>query len=132
MPFDIDGDLRYLQEDDAPQTELRSWELTPNPFERKLAANLRPGLALELDLPALNRLLGSAALLLDRTVTVDLVLVSGGVRLRVVEVSDALLPMWADCSGNLTYALDWFRKNGEHELRLSVCADSFFWIHRRR
>ncbi|MCY1309429.1 hypothetical protein D9M70_595240 [compost metagenome] len=132
MLFDIDGDLRYLQEDDAPHAELRSWEMTENPFERKLAANLRPGLALDLDLPALNRLLGSAALLLDRTVTVDLVLIPGGVRLRVVEVSDALLPMWADCSGNLTYALDWFRKHGEHELRLSVCADAFFWIHRRR
>lgn len=132
MLLDIDGDLRYVQEDDAPRSELRSWELTENPFERKLSANLRPGLALDLDLPALNRLLGSAALLLDRTVTVDLVLIPGGVRLQVVEVSDALLPMWADCSGNLTYALDWFRRNGEHELRLSVCADSFFWIHRHQ
>ncbi|MOA43296.1 hypothetical protein D3C78_1654350 [compost metagenome] len=102
-----------------------------NPFEHRLATSLRPGLSLELDLPTLNRVLGSAALLLDKTITVDLVLVPNGFRVRVVEVSDAMLPMWADCRGNLTYALNWFRQNGEHALRLSICADPFFWIHRR-
>ncbi|MDH4610313.1 hypothetical protein [Pseudomonas sp. BN102] len=132
MTFEIDGDLRYLQEADAPHSEFRTWELTENPFERKLATNLRPGVSLDLDVPALNRVLGSAALLLDKTITVDLVLGPKGIGVRVVEVSDALLPLWADGSGNLTYALNWFRQNGEHALRLSVCADAFFWIHRNK
>ncbi|MBW4652486.1 MAG: hypothetical protein KME20_05500 [Kaiparowitsia implicata GSE-PSE-MK54-09C] len=130
MSYEFDGDIRYLQEPDAPFSQLDAWVLTKNVFERKLACNLRAGMALDLDLEPLKSVLGSAVLIRDKTITVDLQLLSPGrIRMQVVEVSDALLPLWADCSGNLAYALDWFWKNGEYGLRLSACADAFFWIH---
>lgn len=132
MPLapDIETDLRYLQDGDMQFAGFELWQQASNPFERKMAANLRPGMPLNLDLPTLRRFLGAAVVGHGLVVTVDLFLQPGRVHTQVVSADSAAVPpISADNCCNFLYALEWFLRHGESRLRLSVCADSFFWIH---
>lgn len=130
MPLvpDVETDLRYL--DDAPCHGFETWTIAGSPFERKLAANLRPRMCLDLDLQTLARVLGTAVLLRDVTVTLDLQLQPGRALAQVVAIEAAgLPPICADDSANFLYALGWFQERGERSLRVSIQGDSYFWIH---
>lgn len=133
MFSELDTDTRYLEETDLlNRVEFGCWALTGNPFERRLAANLRAGTAAILDWPTLWRVLGTAAATRDRTIflKIDLHEINGikHARAFVLGVRRAVMPpITADDAGNLLPALTWYARN-QPSLVLAVSPDSLFWV----
>jgi hypothetical protein len=124
-----DVDLRYLQSEDFQPGENVPWTWPQNPFEQRLATNLRPGLALVLDLDVVARVLGGAALAAPgHVVTVSLTLEPNCSHIEVMSFVREMLPIYADEAGNLKPALRWYQQHGEPSLRVSVMGPRYFWL----
>lgn len=124
-------DLRYLQCGDFVPGTLQAWALPRNPFVARMAANLRPGFAVELDLEAIVDVLGGAAHAKPgRVINVSLQLQGSRAQMVVCSIERGMPSICADDAGSLLPALHWYRVQGEIYLQVSVTAPSFFWLPR--
>lgn len=128
---DANFDLRYLQGDGFCPDGLDPWIRPRNLFEQRLAENLRPGLALMIDLDTLVRVMGGAAACAPgRAVTVDVTLGKGLLRAVVVSRDNELPPIFADTAGNLISALKWYEAKRVGSILVAVRSPGFFWFPR--
>ncbi|NQD92245.1 hypothetical protein HP532_06210 [Pseudomonas sp. CrR25] len=122
-------DLRYLQCGHFMSGPLQDWIRPRNPFKARMAANLRPGLAVWLDLKSVVEVLGGAAHAMPgKVINVSLQWQGDQVRMVVCSIEPGMPPICADDAGSLLPALHWYRAQGEAWLQLSVIAPAFFWF----
>ncbi len=124
-----DADLRYLQCDDFTPGRLQKWTRPANPFTARMAANLRPGFAVQLDLQTLVEVLGGAACnKQNRVINVSLQLQDEYTQMEVCSIEQGMPSICADDAGSLLPALNWYREHDVRRLQVSVMAPSFFWL----
>lgn len=71
--YNLTTDTAYLQTGKAEFFDHSPWEMTANPFERRMAMNLSLGSVIEaIDIATLGRVLGTATRLRRQGLTVDL------------------------------------------------------------
>lgn len=131
---DIETDMRYLQDIDPVWSPgFSHWELSANPFERKMAENLAPGRTLNLDLDTVERVMGSHTLVSDSSLTLDLTLTSGRAEVFIVAVGSVSMPtiQAIECSV-FRQALDWYIHQGESEIRVTFFGNRYFWVHLKK
>lgn len=130
MSYELDDvDLRYLQAEDFKAGGLQNWTRPANPFTARLAANLRPGLSVQLDLQTLVDVLGGAAYAsTDRLIDVSLQWQGETVQMLVSSIEPGMPSFCADDAGSLLPALNWYRTNGEARLRVAVMRPCWFWF----
>ena len=128
---DIETDMRYLQDiEPIWSADFSHWQFAANPFERKVAANLAPGLTLNLELDAIERVMGSHTLASDSSLTFDLTLTSGRAEVCIVAVgSDSMPTVQAVECGYFRQASDWDIDKGESEIRVTFFGNCYFWVH---
>ena len=128
---DIETDMRYLQDiDPVWSSDCSHWEAAANPFERRMAANLAPGRTFNLDLDAVERVMGCHTLVSDSSLTFDLTLTSGRAEVCIVAVGSVSMPtiQAVEC-GIFRQAMDWYIDKGESELRVTFFGNRYFWVH---
>ena len=128
---DIETDMRYLQDiDPVWNPGFSHWEPAANPFERRMAANLAPGRTFNLDLDAVERVMGRHTLVSDSSLTFDLTLTSGCAEVCIVAVGSVSMPtiQAVEC-GIFRQAMDWYIDKGESELRVTFFGNRYFWVH---
>lgn len=124
-----DVDLRYLQAEDFKPGRLQKWIRPRNPFVGRLAANLKPGLAVQLDLQTLVDVLGGAVCARqDGVINVCLQWQGEKVRMEVSSMEPGMPSICADDAGSLLPALKWYRANGVTQLSVSVASPCWFWL----
>ena len=124
-----DADLRYLQCENFTPGRLQAWIRPRNPFAARMAANLRPGFVVNLDLQTLMEVLGGAACnKQNRVINVSLQLQEEYTQMKVCSIEQAMPSICADDAGSLLPALNWYREHGVPRLQVSVMAPSFFWL----
>lgn len=131
MHSDLDGDdLRYLQCSDFIPGPLMKWAQSRNPFEQRLARNLRPGHWLKLDLETSVRVIATAVYGHHRSqiLIFDLYLQGENSSIALISSYAGMTSICADSAGNLLPALRWYRARGEKTLRVAVSAADFFWF----
>lgn len=122
-------DLRYLQRGDFVPGPLREWGWPRNPFAARMAVNLRPGFAVELDLEAIVDVLGGAAHAKPgKVINISLQLQGNRAQMVVCSIQRGMPSICADDAGSLLPALHWYRALGEVCLQVSVTAPSLFWL----
>lgn len=124
-----DVDLRYLQ-CEAFVAEFQKPRVRPrNRFLPRLAANLKPGFAGQLDLETIVVVLEAAAILRPgRVIYCRLDYQGDGARLEICSIASDMVSICADMAENLLPALHWYRAQGDSQLYLAVAAPSFFWF----
>ena len=131
MYTDLDeDDLRYLQSGDFVSAQSGPWIRSANPFEQKLAKNLRVGLCLLLDLETIARVVATAALerQASEILIFDLELQQVGLcTITVVSSYIGMPSICADVAGNLLPALRWYCSR-QVNIRLAVTASGLFWF----
>lgn len=124
-----DADLRYLQCENFTPGRLQAWIRPRNPFAARMAANLRPGFVVNLDLQTLMEVLGGAACnKQNRVINVSLQLQEEYTQMEVCSIEQAMPSICADDAGSLLPALHWYQEHGVHSLQVAVMAPSFFWL----
>lgn len=125
-----DDDLRYLQGGDFIPGPFGPWIRSSNPFEQRLAKNLRPRQLLLLDLDTMVRVIATAAIERRRSEILIFDLYLQGERPSIAFISSYMgMPsICADSAGNLLPALRWYRARGALTLRVAVCAADLFWF----
>lgn len=127
-----DCDLRYLQSSELmplPSVPAESWAKPANVFERRMAAHLRPGRRLHLELDALVRVLACASFSSAKVVMVDVHFSQEG--LPLIEVLGHYLDAPPICADEVCYmasALRWYRLNGAVQVSVCVRAPGLFWL----
>lgn len=125
-----DDDLRYLQSGDFVSAQPGPWVRSANPFEQRLAKNLRGGRRLLLDLETIARVVATAALerQASEILIFDLELQQVGLcTITVVSFYAGLPSICADVAGSLLPALRWYCSR-EANIRLAVSGCGLFWF----
>lgn len=125
-----DDDLRYLQSGDFVSAQPGPWVRSANPFEQRLAKNLRVGRCLLLDLETISRIVATAAMerQASEILIFDLELQQGRLcSITVVSFYAGLPSICADVAGNLLPALRWYGSR-QVNIRLAVAASGLFWF----
>ena len=125
-----DDDLRYLQSGAFISAQPGPWVRSANPFEQRLAKNLRVGRCLLLDLETIARVVATAALerQASEILIFDLELQQGRLcSITVVSFYAGLPSICADVAGNLLPALRWYCSR-QVSIRLAVTANGLFWF----
>lgn len=126
-----EADLRYMQCRDFVPGPLQPWIRPRNPFAVRMAANLRPGFAVKLDLQTLVDVLGGAAHARPgMVINVSLQLHAEWGHMVICSIEQGMPSICADDAGNLLRALRWYHNHGETWLHVSLIAPSFFWLPR--
>ncbi len=124
-----DADLRYLQSENFTPGRLQAWIRPRNPFIARMAANLRPGFTVRLDLQTLVEVLGGAACTKqNRVINISLHLQGELAQMEVYSIEQGMPSICSDDAGSLLPALHWYQEHGVHSLQVSVMAPSFFWL----
>lgn len=125
-----DDDLRYLQSGDFVSAQPGPWVRSANPFEQRLAKNLRVGRCLLLDLQTIARVVATAALerQASEILIFDLELQQVGLSsITVVSSYIGMASICADTAGSLLPALRWYCSR-EAIIRLAVSGCGLFWF----
>lgn len=124
-----DVDLRYLQCASFLPGRVQPWIRPRNLFTARMAANLRPGFVVQLDLETIVDVLGGAAHAKPGwIINVSLQLQGERARMVICSIERGMPSICADDGGSLLPALHWYRTQGEHLLHVAVTAPSFFWL----
>lgn len=124
-----DVDLRYLQCGSFLPGPLQPWIRPRSPFNARMASNLRPGFAVQLDLESIVAVLGGAAHAKPGwIIKVSLQLQGERARMVICSIERGMPSISEDDGGSLKPALHWYRTQGEHLLHVAVTAPSLFWL----
>lgn len=128
MLDDDNVDLEYLQCAEFEPGNFAPYVRPRNPFEQRLSENLRPGLALVLDLETAARVIGGAALKAGpgQAIAFDLDLQTG--RLEVIARGSSMPSICADHAGSLIPALRWYQRTGVRSIYVAVQSPNYFWF----